>query len=150
MIMKNPKTNYLCGQLGDIAFVVIYAKYKDKWVYCYHKGRHSFEHPGGHVEDGETPVETAKRELFEETGISDCEIIPLWDYEQVWDDGINKNNGRIFAAIVHSLGEIPEDSEMERIELFDSTPENFTYSREEDIRDRETVDRLIEANKGDR
>lgn len=79
------KTNYSAGLLDPIEFVVIFTKYKDKWVYCWHKKRESWEHPGGHVEPGETPLQAAKRELFEETGITDCEIFPLWDYQFVWE-----------------------------------------------------------------
>ena len=65
-------------------------------VYCWHKRRESFEHPGGHVEAEETALQAAKRVLFEETGITDCKIIPLWDYEQIWDDGIGRNNSSYF------------------------------------------------------
>ena len=39
---------------------------------------------------------------------------------------------------MHALGKLP-DSEMERIELFDEVPENFTYDREEEIRDLDRV-----------
>ena len=56
------KTNYPAGWLSDIKFVVIFANYKGKWVYCWHKRRESFEHPGGHVEPGETPMQAARRE----------------------------------------------------------------------------------------
>ncbi len=66
------KKNYLAGQLDNIEFVVIFTKYQDKWVYCWHKKRESYEHPGEHVEKGETPLAAAKRELYEETGITDC------------------------------------------------------------------------------
>ena len=72
-------------------------------------------------------------------------MIPLWDYEQIWDDGIHKNNGRMFAAIVRSLGSMPPESEMDRIELFDSSPENFTYDRAEDERDLDRVTRMLKA-----
>ena len=48
--------------------VVIYAKYKDKFVMCRHKGRKTWEIPGGHIEEGELPELAAKRELYEETG----------------------------------------------------------------------------------
>ena len=143
--MKNIKTNFLLGQLDDIKFVVVYAKFGDKWIYSFHKRRQSFEHPGGHVEEGETPMAAARRELYEETGISDCDMIPLWDYEQIWDDGIHKNNGRMFAAIVHSLGTMPPESEMDRIQLFDSSPDNFTYDRAEDERDLDRVTRMLKA-----
>ena len=39
-----------------------------KWVFCKHKERDTYEVPGGHREAGENILETAKRELQEETG----------------------------------------------------------------------------------
>ena len=138
------KRNFLLGQLDNIEFVVIFTKYNDQWVLCWHKRRGSYENPGGHVEAGETAMQAARRELYEETGITDCEIIPLWDYEQPWDDGIHKNNGRVYLAIAHSLGELPE-SEMEKIELFDTVPENFTYDKGEALKDYEMVENMLNA-----
>lgn len=138
------KTNYFAGFLDDIAFVVIFTKYEDKWVYCWHKKRESYEHPGGHVEKGETPLQAAKRELYEETGITDCEIIPLWDYAFVWENGQGQNNGRVYLAIAHSLGELPA-SEMDRIELFDEVPQNYTYDREEEKNDLINVEKIWRA-----
>lgn len=140
------KKNYLAGQLDNIEFVVIFTKYQDKWVYCWHKKRESYEHPRGHVEKGETPLAAAKRELYEETGITDCDIIPLWDYEFIWDNGTGKNNGRVYIALVHSFGELPE-SEMDRIELFDTVPENYTYSVEEEERDLQFIEKMLKAYK---
>lgn len=137
------KTNYPAGWLSDIGFVVIFANYQGKWVYCWHKHRESFEHPGGHVEQGETAMEAARRELYEETGITDCDMVPLWDYEQRWEDGVGKNNGRVFYAKVRSLGKMPE-SEMSRIELFESVPENYTYDSAEEARDLERIGNMLQ------
>jgi len=36
-------------------------------------------------------------------------------------------NGQIYFAIVHTLADIPETSEMEMIYLFDAPPINLTY-----------------------
>lgn len=139
-----PKTDYPAGRLEHIEFVVIFTRYQGKWVYCWHKYRQSFEHPGGHVEQGETPMEAARRELYEETGITDARLIPLWDYEFVWEDGKGRNNGRVYYADAHSLGALPEN-EMGRIELFDSVPENYTYDREEEEKDLEIIERMLGA-----
>lgn len=79
--------------------------------------------------------------MYEETGIKDCDIIPLWDYEYIWEDDKGRNTGRVYLAIAHSLGSIPE-SEMDRIELFDNVPDNYTYNREEEIRDLFMVERI--------
>ena len=138
------KTNYPAGWLKDISFVVIFANYRGRWVYCWHKHRKSFEHPGGHVEQGETPMQAAKRELYEESGITECRMIPLWDYEQKWGDGVGKNNGRVYYAEVHSLGVLLE-SEMSRVELFETVPENYTYDRDEEAKDHERIKDMLWA-----
>ncbi len=45
-----------------------------------HKKRNTWETQGGHIEDGETPLECAKRELFKESGIKDANIYPVCNY----------------------------------------------------------------------
>lgn len=135
-------TEYPAGTLDNIGFVVIFTRYQGKWVYCWYRHRKSFEHPAGHVEPDEILVEAAKRELFEETGIKECKLIPLWDYEYIWENGQGRNNGRVFYAEVNSLGSLPE-SEMERIEFFDTVPENYTYNREDEIRDIAKVEEML-------
>lgn len=137
-------TDFPVGSLDNIEFVTIFAEYMGKWVYCWHRYRKSYERPGGHAEANETAMEAAKRELFEETGIVDCNIVPLWDYEYIWENGEGKNNGRVFYAEVFSHGTLPE-SEMEYIELFDTVPENFTYDREKEINDIELVKKALAA-----
>ena len=46
--------------------------------------------------------------------------------------------------MANSLGVMPE-SEMDRIELFDTVPDNYTYSREEEIKDIETISKMLLA-----
>ncbi len=137
-------TEYPAGRLDNIGFVAIFTRYQGKWVYCWRKRRESYEHPAGHVEPNETPMEAAKRELFEETGIKDCRIIPLWDYEYIWDNGAGSNNGRVFYAEVNSLGVLLE-SEMDHIRLFDTVPENYTYNRDDELADIEKIEKILKA-----
>lgn len=40
------------------------------------KTKDYWDFPKGHIEKGETEIETVKREVFEETGLKDIEIIP--------------------------------------------------------------------------
>lgn len=139
-------TYHMAGTLDRIEFVAIHTRYEGKWVYCWHRRRGSFEHPAGHVEAGETPLQAARRELYEETGITDCELIPLWDYEFIWEGGLGRNNGRVYLAIARTLGRMPE-SEMDRIELFDTVPQNYTYRREDELRDLALVERIWRAHR---
>ena len=56
-----------------LKFAVIISQSNGKWVICKHKERDTYEAPGGHREAGEDILETAKRELQEETGAIVCE-----------------------------------------------------------------------------
>ena len=51
-----------------LKFAVIISQSNGKWVICKHKERDTYEAPGGHREVGEDILESAKRELQEETG----------------------------------------------------------------------------------
>lgn len=86
-------------------------------------------HPSGWLEEGETPLEAAKRELHEETGAVAFDMEPLCDY--TIDGELNgyyyNGNGQVYFAIVHTLEEIPSNSEMGKIGLFDSLPDELTY-----------------------
>ncbi|MCZ0703120.1 8-oxo-dGTP diphosphatase [Natronobacillus azotifigens] len=108
----------------DLSFAVISANYNGKWVYVKHKDRNSWEIPGGHREPGERIDETAKRELYEETGCKKVDLVPICDYSM--DDSINEIFGRLFFAIIKEMGQLPL-SEVSEVKLFDNLPNNLTY-----------------------
>ena len=65
---------------SELTRVVCVCMYNGKWVYSKHKERKTWEIPGGHIEEGETWLEAAKRELYEETGAIEVEIEPICLY----------------------------------------------------------------------
>ena len=66
-----------------LKFAVIIAKKDGKWVLCKHRDRNTYEVPGGHREPGEAIMDTAKRELYEETGLKDAYIRPFHTFSAV-------------------------------------------------------------------
>jgi 8-oxo-dGTP diphosphatase len=73
---------YELDEINDslLTRVVIVSNYNGRWVYCKHKERDTWEMPGGHIETGETPLEAAKRELYEETGAIEFNLEPICKY----------------------------------------------------------------------
>ena len=110
---------------SKLEFAVISAIYNGKWVYVRHKDRKTWEIAGGHREQGETIEETAKRELFEETGCTNVDLIPICDYSM--DDSVTKTFGRLYFGRIKEMGQLPV-SEIAEIKLFDNLPESLTYS----------------------
>jgi len=121
--------SYSFNTLGNYIYADVIAFYNGKWLLSKHKERTTWETQGGHIEAGETPLEAAKRELYEESGALEFDIEPLCDYSVSGEfNGADiQGNSQVFIAKVHSLGKIPQQSEMEIVCLFDSLPDNLTY-----------------------
>ena len=120
-------TEYISGSLDEIKYVFMIVKYKDKFVLSWHKKSQKWDNVGGHVEKDEKPLAAAKRELYEETGAVDFDIVPVCDFKAYRDDGVFHNNGRTYFVNVRKFTELPDGSEMGKIGFFDEIPENFRY-----------------------
>lgn len=103
---------------------VIAAQYKGQWVFVRQKGKETWELPGGTHEINESITETAKRELFEETGAKKFTLKPI-SISYV-DMGGRKSYGMLFYSEISEFGELP-NLEIEEVRLFDALPENLTY-----------------------
>ena len=114
-----------------LKFAVIISKTNGKWVFCKHKGRDTYEIPGGHREMGETIFETAERELREETGAIDFSISPICVYSVKGKTTVNEKSddesfGMLFYADIVSF-EKELHSEIEKIIITHDLVDNWTY-----------------------
>lgn len=113
-----------------LRFAVIIAKTNGKWIFCKHKERNTYELPGGHREYSESILETAKRELNEETGAVDFDIKPICVYSVKGKTRVSENDdeesyGMLFIANILSFEEI--HSEIEKIIICDNLIDKWTY-----------------------
>ncbi len=113
-----------------LKFAVIISRSGGKWVFCKHRERDSWECPGGHREEGETILQTAQRELMEETGALVFDLKPVCVYSVTGKTRVNETGeesyGKLFYADIKSF-EKELHSEIEKIGLFDELPEKWTY-----------------------
>ena len=113
-----------------LKFAVIISQTVGKWVFCKHMDRDTYEVPGGHREFGESIMDTAKRELMEETGATEFDIKPICVYSVKGKTRMNENIddesfGMLFIADIVSFEEL--HSEIEEILITDTLVENWTY-----------------------
>jgi 8-oxo-dGTP diphosphatase len=113
------------GTFKGYAVVGIFARYRNQWLYARAKTRDVFEMIGGGIKDGETPLEAAKRELYEETGAIKHTIKPICDYRGV--SSTRLLNGQLFYAEIDELGDLPEEHEMAEVKLFDTIPDKMRF-----------------------
>lgn len=111
-----------------LKFAVIVSRSGGKWVFCKHKERDTFECPGGHREPGEDILDTAKRELYEETGAVDFDLTPVCVYSVTAPDNFNGEEtfGMLCFADIKEF-ETELHSEIEKIILTDEPVEKWTY-----------------------
>ena len=107
-----------------LIYVVICARYQNQWLFVRHRERTTWEIPGGHIEDSETPDAAAARELFEETGALNFTVHPVCDYS-VTANG-QTGWGRLYLAEVTMLGELPVSEIAEVISAVEM-PADMTY-----------------------
>lgn len=110
-----------------LKFAVIVSKSDGKWVLCKHKNRNTLEVPGGHREANENIIDTAKRELIEETGAVDFDLKPICVYSVTEENNFDGNEtfGLLCYAEIYSFVEI--HSEIEKITITNELPTNWTY-----------------------
>lgn len=117
-------------QIDDeqLKFAVILAKSRNQYIFCRHRDRDTWEIPGGHREAGEAIVDTARRELYEETGALEFDLKPIYVYSVTAPDQFDGREtfGMLFFADIRRFE--PElHSEIGEIRAMDDLPERLTY-----------------------
>ncbi len=110
------------SQVDDsrLKYAVVIAQYEGKWLLVRNRARDTWESPGGRREPGEDIHDTARRELWEETGALAAEM-ELVSYYQVEDFGA------LFFARITQLGPLPEGFEIAERRFCQALPHNLTY-----------------------
>ena len=120
------------GEIPDaiLGYSVVAARHAGKWVCVRLKGRSDWCFPGGGREEGESMLQNARRELYEETGAAAFDIHPLGvygvDHRRPGRDGGEFHErtswGGLYGAEIHVFDGIPEDFEIAERRLFDAFP----------------------------
>lgn len=125
--MQKPIVNFIEAFVlpeENLKYAIVCSKYQNKWVFVRHRLRNSWEMPAGHIEENESSLQAARRELYEETGAAKFSLRVVSDYSCEWKG--ETNYGRIFYGNIIHLGKLPE-SEIAEVRFFNSLPAELTY-----------------------
>lgn len=116
---------YALGEIDEerLYYAVMAAGFKGKWLFVQHKKRSTWEMPAGRRKIGESILEAAKRELFEETGALEYDLKEICDYS-VTERKIRY--GRLFFTEIKEKGPLP-DFEIAKVCLKETLPAKLTY-----------------------
>jgi 8-oxo-dGTP diphosphatase len=107
------------GNFKPLAGSFAIVECEEENLLCYNKRRQQWELPAGTREDGETPLECAKRELFEETG----QIVFEMEFKGL-DMVLNSSTSQIkynpiYFSTINNLRPFRQNSETTDIRLWD-------------------------------
>jgi 8-oxo-dGTP diphosphatase len=109
-----------------LKYAVILTRYNNEWIYVKHKERQTWEIPGGRREPNEPIEETARRELYEETGALSFSLLPLFVYSVKLDSG-DESYGCLYYSEVKEIGQLPPESEIGQVSFMKELPKDLTY-----------------------
>lgn len=99
--MAKVKTDYSCGAIP----IRVAEGQREFLLVKHHAGHWAF--PKGHPEEDETPIETARRELREETGLADVELLERPAFEEAYT--FTKKSGTVVEKVVtYYLGQLSD------------------------------------------
>lgn len=108
--------------------IVAFDAEKDKLILVKKYDVDTWEFPGGHIETDESAVDAAHRELYEETGAEEFSMNFISTY---FVKDLKNNNkityGKLFTANIYEYGDLPKESEIEEVLIFDFLPNEITY-----------------------
>lgn len=117
---------YPTNEVADhvLKYAAIMAKYNNQWMFVRYKERVTWEIPGGRRKQDEEIINTAERELIDETGASKFMLKPILVYS------IKQKSVKSFGLLYYAeILELENASCMEICEIksYDTLPSELTY-----------------------